>query len=336
MTEVSIVIPTFNRDEDLKDLLCSILGQSKIPREVIVVDDSVNNKTRDLIEQMRNDFSNKEITLRYMRGGSKKTKSISRARNLGAAQSTARVIIFIDDDIRLDREYIKEILKIYEENPNALGVGGYITNSREHISSVRSFLANLICKIFFRFHREKDGCRVLRSGHVTYPYSINGVIKCEWLSGTNSSYKREVLKNFQWDENLKGFSLFDDVDISYRIHKRYPTSLYMTPHAKVVHKASPSARIDVRRLIYLEATYHTYFFFKNVRQTLLNRIIFLWSIIGRFLTTYFFVCAKKRPGLIVSVIDIYRYILNHLDEVKNGIFSDFSPMFRARISTEDK
>jgi len=320
LIEVSIVIPTFNRDKDLTELLCSILRQTKLPKEVIVVDDSINYKTRDLIKSTREGFLNKEITLIYKHGCSEKTRSISLARNSGVTQSTAEVIVFVDDDVILDTEYVKEILKIYEEHPDALGVGGYITNSRENISSIRGLLSNLISKVFFLFHRGKDRCKVLRSGHITYPYSISAVINCEWLSGTNSSYKREVLKNFQWDENLKDFSFFDDVDISYRIYKRYPNSLYMTPHAKVVHKASPSARRDVGRLIYMEATYHTYFFFKNIRQTILNRITFLWSIFGQFLTTCFLACSKKRPELIIYLVDIYQYTLRHLDQVKNGIF----------------
>lgn len=304
----------------MKELLYSILRQTKLPTEVITVDDSDNYKTRDLITQLRNDFSNRKIALKYMRPR-KKTKSISLARNLGAVQSTAEVVIFVDDDVKLDKEYIKEILKIFEEHPNALGVGGYITNSREYVSSVRGLLSNVISKIFFLFHREEDRCRVLRSGYITYPYSMNDVIECEWLSGTNSSYRMEVLKKFQMDENLKEFSLFEDVDISYRIHKRYPNSLYMTPHAKVIHKASPLARRDAISLIYFEITYHTYFFYKNIRQTFLNRMLFFWSRFGYFVTTCLSACMKKRFKIIIFLIGSYMYTLKHLDDIKNGNFS---------------
>lgn len=320
MTEASIVIPTFNRDEDLKELLYSILRQTKLPKEVIVVDDSDNYKTTDLTKQMRNDFLNREIALEYVRPH-RKTKSISLARNLGAMQCATEVTLFLDDDVILDKEYVKEILKVYEKHPNALGVGGYITNSREYVSNVRGLLSNLLSKMFFLFHREEDRCRVLRSGYITYPYSMNGEINCEWLSGTNSSYRTEVLKNFQMDENLKEFSLFEDVDISYRIHKRYPNSLYMTPHAKVIHKASPLARRDVRSLIYFEITYHTYFFHKNIKQTLLNRMYFLWSRFGQFITTCLFACTRKRLRTIIFLIGSYIYTLKHLDDIKNGNFS---------------
>lgn len=285
-----------------------------------MVDDSDNYETRDLIKQMRSVFTDKEIVLVHQLRGFKEAKSISLARNSGVARSTAEVIIFADDDVILDKEYVKEILKVYEEHPNALGVGGYITNSREYVSSLRGFLSNLICKVFFLFHREEDSCRVLRSGYITYPYSMKGLIGCEWLSGTNSSYKLEVLKDFQWEENLKEFSLFEDVDISYRIHKRHPYSLYMTPHAKVVHKASPFARRDARSLIYFEITYHTYFFHKNVKQTLLNKALFFWSRFGHFITKCLFAFTRKRVSEIIFLIGSQMYVLRHLDEIRNGNF----------------
>lgn len=318
--EVSIVIPTLNRRKDLKELLFSILRQTKLPKEVIVVDDSDNHETRNLITQSKTEFSNRKIALKYVHPH-KKTKSISAARNLGVAQSNAEVLIFIDDDVILDKEYVKEIMKIYNMYPNALGVGGYVTNSSAFVLGLRRHISNLISKMFFLFHREKDRCRVLRSGYVTYPYSMNGIIKCEWLSGTNSSYKRKILKNFQWDENLKEFSQFDDVDISHRIQKRYPDSLYMSSHAKVIHKVSPSARREQRSLIYFDTMYHTYFFYKNIRQTLLNKMFFFWSRFGYLITKFISACTNKEVINILYLIDSNVYALKHFEKIKTGSFT---------------
>ena len=63
---VSIVVPTKNRRDDLRELLESILNQTTLPREVIVVDHSDDDRTRRLIEQKCNDFLSREVLLNYL------------------------------------------------------------------------------------------------------------------------------------------------------------------------------------------------------------------------------------------------------------------------------
>lgn len=319
MTIVSIVIPTYNRDADLRELLYIILMQTILPLDVIVVDDSDNNDTKDLIEQMRDDFVKKGIILNYNRGGEKREKSISRARNIGAAQAKGEIILFLDDDVILDKQYIEEIINVYKKHPNAVGVQGYITNWR-NVSSARALLSNLIDRAFFLFHTEKDRCRILPSGNITYPHPLSRVIGCEWLSGTNSSYKRDMFRRFKFDQKLKEYSFCEDADLSIRIRKEYPDSLYITPHAKILHKASPVARRDNRRLVHIRTAYQTYFFYKNIEQTWLNKVIFLWSMFSRLIT----MLTEKRAKSMVFLIKSYVYTLNHFDEVKKGNFAFLS------------
>lgn len=314
MREVSIVIPTLNREEDLKEALQSILGQTKLPKEVIVVDDSDNNKTKGLMDQMRGDFSKKKIAIKYRRGGRRKGKSISLARNIGMAESTGDILLFIDDDVILDKKYISEILKVYERYPQALGVQGYIEGNGRF-----SILSNSVNKIFYCTHVEKGKCRILPSGELTFPYSLSEVIECEWLSGTNSSYKKGVLRDFKFDEKLKEYSLWEDVQLSSSVRRKYVNSLYITPYARLIHKFSSVARRNTKRLVYIRTTYSTYFFYNNMKQTVSNKIIFSWSIFGRFIGAL----RKIRvcPKLFVFLIGSYIYTLRHLNDVINGNFT---------------
>ena len=68
MLSCSIVIPTKNRKEDLQETFKSILKQTVSPKEVIVVDDSDDDLTEDLIENNRKYFAHKGIPLKYFRG----------------------------------------------------------------------------------------------------------------------------------------------------------------------------------------------------------------------------------------------------------------------------
>lgn len=315
--EVSLVIPTFNRERDLREALCSILRQTKLPKEVILVDDSDNYKTRDLIERMSKDFLSKKITTKYLRREG--NRGIAASRNIGVTLSTGSIIFFVDDDVILDKEYIEEVLKVYEKHPNAMGVQGYVKNFGF------SALGNSIRKVFFLFHQEENRCRVLPSGAVTYPYSPCRMIKCQWMSGSNSSYRKVVFKNFKFDEKLKEYSLGEDLDFSYRINKHYPDSLYMTPHAKVIHKASLTPRSNSKRETYISVAYPTYLFYKNVEQTIFNKIILAWSMLGRFLAdTLGLMLKRKKSRLIVFLIGAYAYTLKHLSHIKDGNFTFLS------------
>lgn len=307
----SIVIPTRNRDEDLKELLQSILRQTILPIEVIVVDDSDNSKTRKLIEQSHANFLSRKITLKYERGGEER-RSISLARNIGAAESIGELVFFIDDDVILHKDYIEKILEVYKEYPDAVGVQGMNINLKGF-----SVLANAVNKVLFLPYFEKDTCRVRAAG-MTFPLPLTKVIRSQWLSGTNSSYKREILKDFKWDENLKGYSLCEDMDISYRILKRHPSSMYTTPYAKIFHKESPVARIENKNLIYMGVAYPTYFFFKNIKQTPLNIMIHFWSI---FLGKSIFTILEKNRNSTLFLLGAYLNLLRNFGEIKNGNFA---------------
>lgn len=49
--QVSIIIPPYNRAKDLDECLDSIIVQTTLPKEVIVVDDSDNDKFEAIMKQ---------------------------------------------------------------------------------------------------------------------------------------------------------------------------------------------------------------------------------------------------------------------------------------------
>jgi GT2 family glycosyltransferase len=316
----SIVIPTRNRKDDLQELLQSILKQAALPKEVIVVDDSEDESTKDLIKKTRNYFTRKGIPLNYLRGN-EHSRSISAARNKGASVASGDVICFLDDDVILDKNYLKANLRIYDLYEDAKGVQGYIINWLPY-----STLGNAISKICFNFPRnffEKDKCRTFP---FSYPHSPTRVIECEWLIGANSSYKKEVLKEFEFDENLKDYSMCEDIDFSYRISKKYGNSLYLSPYAKIIHKQSSASRTSGKKFIIVLISYSTYFFYKDVRQSLKNNIIFYWGFfVGRLIPKLL----AKDPNEIWLLIKAELMALRHWKEIKKGDFDSAIQEFLA-------
>jgi len=113
---VSVIIPTYNRKEMLRDTLNSLARQTYPDDyfEVIVVDDGSTDGTQEIV---REEFP---FCLRYFR---QSNQGATAARNLAARQSQADILVFLDDDILLEPEYLTYIVREHVTRQNAIVVG---------------------------------------------------------------------------------------------------------------------------------------------------------------------------------------------------------------------
>lgn len=311
--QVSIIIPTYNRVKELEECLDSILVQTYLPKEIIIVDDSDDLKIERLINSIQDKFKSNKIYLNYLKNENEKGLTI--ARNLSVVHSTGEIVLFLDDDVVLEREYIEEIIKIYRIKPDALGVQGHITNLPK-ICNI-----SLYSKIFFNGRFEKNKCRVLPSLQASYPNILTKVITCEWMSGSNCSYKRWIFDEFQFDENLKRYSYNEDVDFSSRVNKKYPASLFITPGAKLIHNVSQTARLSTKNLYIMKHSYSIYLFNKISTNNLLNKFIFIWNKIGILMGAFVSLIIKPSKLKIYElyyIIFSYYICIKFLTQIKNG------------------
>ena len=113
--QVSVVIPTFNRCYALQKAIDSVLAQSIVPMEIIVVDDGSTDDTPSSIASYGN-------RIRYLR---QENAGVSAARNRGVANATSQWIAFLDDD----DEYVPEKLETQmEELGRADGAIAHVGN----------------------------------------------------------------------------------------------------------------------------------------------------------------------------------------------------------------
>src|ERR1043166_7364016 len=105
---VSVIIPTYNCWPLLKGAVCSALGQTVRPHEVIVVDDESTDETPAAVTQQ---FGSQIVYHRQSNGGP------SRARNAGARLSTGTWLAFLDadDEWRADK-LAKQLACVTDEN----------------------------------------------------------------------------------------------------------------------------------------------------------------------------------------------------------------------------
>jgi len=89
---VSVVIPTFNRDDVLVNTIESVLNQNPLPDEFWIIDQTVQH-----------DFETEKFLVEVRQRGVKVVRlqnpGVCFARNLGAALSNSDVILYLDDDV---------------------------------------------------------------------------------------------------------------------------------------------------------------------------------------------------------------------------------------------
>ena len=278
--DMSIIIIAYNGPESLRETLESVLIQTVHPKEIVIIDNNPNQKIEETAIFLRDQFQRKSMKLIYVRNP--RGKSLTVARNVGIDCSIGRIVLFLDDDVVLDKEYLSEILRVHEMFPNAKGVQGF-WKLNTATTTLRFRLMNSFNRIFFLLSYDEDNCNVLPSYGHTYPHTLTRIINCQYLSGCNQSYNRSVFAELRFDEKLKRYSFGEDLDFSYRIYKKYPHDLLMTPYARLIHKASTATKSPSIRSVYMKVVYSYYFFYKNIEQSNRNKLIFSWSRVGELL-----------------------------------------------------
>jgi len=121
--EVSIIIPTYNRKEDLNKCIESVLHQTFKNYEVKVIDDNSSDGSQDFI-------SNKYSFIKLIIN--KYNKGPSFAKNQGILMSKSKYLWFLDSDsIVINKNCLKNMYNILQNNPNIGAIGGeiYINDS---------------------------------------------------------------------------------------------------------------------------------------------------------------------------------------------------------------
>lgn len=274
--DISVIIPTYNRVDDLKALIDSLKKQVLKPKEIIIVDDSSNDKIKDFIENL----NRKKYNIFYRKKKTTEKRGITTSRNIGFAMSSGNIISFLDDDVVLSRSYMKDLEEFYNAHPQAKGI--CFVESAHNKTKVNKF-NNFLMKCFFLGYAKKNYAKVLPSMVHTNPVPITQSIESEFLSGENFSFRREVLKKIKFDEHFLEYAPQEDLDFTFRVNKKYPKSMFFVPKSNFVHNVSQVGRMNIKRLIYHRMIYLAYMFRKSIEPNVKNYFIFWWSLFGRIL-----------------------------------------------------
>ena len=110
--DVSVVIPTFHRENEVVEAVNSSLGQQGVAVEVIVLDDSPEGSARAAIERLD------PSRVRYVKREIPSKGRPAICRNEGALLSTGRYLTFLDDDDRHAAGALQAAVSTLDKHPD--------------------------------------------------------------------------------------------------------------------------------------------------------------------------------------------------------------------------
>ena len=209
----SIIVPVFNRPDEVDELLQSLVGQTLKDFEVVIVEDGSEKPCKDVCDKYAG-----KIDLKYFM---KKNSGPGQSRNYGAERANGEYLIVLDSDVVLPEGYLKAVDdELRREPADAFGGPDCAHNSFTENQKAISYSMTS----FFTTGGIRGGKKKLDK---FYPRSFNMGIR------------RDVYMR------LGGFSKMrfgEDIDFSIRIFKA-GCKCRLFPEAWVWHKR----RTDMRK-----------------------------------------------------------------------------------------
>ena len=248
----TLIICTYMRPKPLCDLLQSVNAQSLYPNKILIIDGSLDSKTEVVLKE--HDFKN----LRYFLV-EEKDRGLTKQRNYGINKVNAQsdIVCFLDDDTILESNYFEELIHTYHNYPDALGVGGYITNEVKWEQSDQKSSPN---KFYYDGFMRSEPSRFKMRAKVgllpdtkpgflpTFSHGrsisfippTNKTYEVEQLMGGVSSFRKRVFDFQQFSTYFEGYSLYEDADFTLRLSKK--GKLYVNTKAQLAHYHDPAGR----------------------------------------------------------------------------------------------
>ncbi|PRX14343.1 GT2 family glycosyltransferase [Nonlabens ulvanivorans] len=242
------------RPEPLTRLMESVMVQTQVPEEILIIDGSTDDETETRFRESGNKI------IKYYKVPPDH-RGLTKQRNYGIerVQGDMDIVAFLDDDTILSSDYFENLVSTYAQYPKAVGVGGYITNEVSWEESSKENLADLNYYYYDGYRRVESSRYKLRrklglaqtTQPAVYPEFGHGrsisflppsgkIYKVEQLMGGVSSFPLAVLKEHKFSEYFEGYGLYEDADFTLRLS--HIGDLYVNTAALLEHHHDAAGR----------------------------------------------------------------------------------------------
>jgi GT2 family glycosyltransferase len=214
---VSVIVPTYGREQVLVDTLECILNQDYASYEILVIDQTPQHEPS--VERYLMD-AKKENRIRYYHMD---TPTSPGSRNFGAQLAEGDLLLLVDDDVLLEPDWINNHARHYSD-PRIGAVVGRIV----HPPKLDLGVPNQPTGIF------------LRDGSCTAGFGRQEACFIDTGGGGNMSVRRALyMKIGGYDEAYVGNAFREESDFALRLRKDGHL-IFFDPEAQIIHLKSPS------------------------------------------------------------------------------------------------
>ncbi|MEH2399922.1 hormogonium polysaccharide biosynthesis glycosyltransferase HpsN [Nostoc sp.] len=245
---ITVVIPTYGREEALQDSIVDVLKQDYPNFEVLVVDQTPKHQPeiQAYLEEMVGAGKIKWLRLDWA--------SLPGARNYAVRRSSGEIILFIDDDVQLTPELLAAHAKNYLQNPEVGAVAGRVFDRMKLGDSGGDLQIEYLPP------------EAMDPGIAWYHIDLVHTIKPQQVltaRGCNMSFRREIFTKYglRFDERFGGSAVREESDFCLRV-RQTGYKIWYDPEAHLVHLGEETGGchdISMRSLKYQLTFYHNHF-----------------------------------------------------------------------------
>ena len=225
---LTVIICTYNRAKYISPLLESIAANdlSKSEYEILLVDNNCTDNTHEICDAFA--AAHKEVNFRYV---VEPEQGLSSARNKGIKEAKGDIIIYIDDDALIDKDYLRIYSEWFASHPETMACGGPIEPLYE--TQEPKWMTPYT--------------KALLTAWMNYGDKVREYPKGRYPGGGNAAYRKEVFEKvgfFNTALGRKGGNLMgsEEKDIFDKMHARGMQVLYLpTP---VLHHCIPPIKLE--------------------------------------------------------------------------------------------
>ena len=202
----SVIVPVYNRPQEIRELLQSLTNQVFKDFEVLVVEDGSSDSSENIVQEFA-----QVLNIRYF---TKKNEGPGPARNFGFEKAQGQFFVLFDSDCLIPEQYFSNVLAFMNNHP--VDAWGGADRGHENFSAVQQAMAFTMSSWI-----TTGGIRgKLKDLRAFQPRSFN------------MGLRREV---YQATGGFKLSRFAEDIELSIRM-KNMGFSVWLIPDAWVYHK----------------------------------------------------------------------------------------------------
>ena len=230
--EATVGIATHMRPEYL-DALLERLGEQTLPAdELVVIDDSPNDRPQAVVaDHRKRTFSGMKTDVRYEQISNDGTNQQD-ARNRIIETATGDLLCFLDDDTVPVEAWLEETVAAYQSGQSVVGVGGPALRTDEHLELVEEIDSDPPAR-----NQVTEYGEVVDASGMWVP---DRPMYTDILRGANMAFETDALREIGgFDNSFGGPAIFEEWDLMVRISRSCGKIVYH-PDVMVYHIEAPT------------------------------------------------------------------------------------------------